>query len=100
VPALRDARDDERETDRSLSMPGPISDSYDPEWGTAENARRIRVALAEMYEFVSAILGGRPPMFILDLVDQSLPMKVPTTLLTEKEWRLIRFALERARDSI
>lgn len=80
-------------------MPGPMSDSYDPEFGTGHNCHRIREALARVYSRVSQILDSKPPIYILDLIDQDLPEPIQTTLST-KEWRLIRFALERAQESI
>ena len=80
-------------------MPGPVSDSYDPEWGTGERADAIRSALGWVYGDVSRILGNRPPMFVGDLVEADLPAPITATL-TERQWRLIRFALERAGESI
>ena len=80
-------------------MPGPVSDSFDPEFGTGENAHRIRQQLTLMYARVSGILGGTKPLPILELVDAELPRPITATL-TEKEWRLLRFALERAQESI
>lgn len=80
-------------------MPGPVSDSYDPEWGTGENASLITDALDEVYDRLSGVLGGSEPMFILGLVQRDLPTPIAATL-TEKEWRLLRFAVERARESI
>jgi hypothetical protein len=82
-----------------MAMPGPISDSYDPEWGTAERCQEIRESLSKVYEQVSNVLGNESPMYILDLVNAELPKEI-TASLSEKEWRLIRFAIERALDSI
>lgn len=80
-------------------MPGPVSDAYDPEWGTGANAQEIHYALGSLYERVSAILDNKEPIYILDLVNDSLPTTINATL-TEWEWRIIRFALERANESI
>jgi hypothetical protein len=80
-------------------MPGSVSDSYDPEWGTSANGDRIRESLDVMYEKVSSILQDSVPLYILRLLDKDMPDEITTTL-TEKEWRLIRFALERARESL
>lgn len=80
-------------------MPGPVSDAYDPEWGTAENAARIREALDQAHEEVSRILGEEPPMYVMDLIDAQLPTNI-TAVMNERSWRLIRFALERAGESI
>ncbi len=80
-------------------MPGPVSDSYDPEWGTSAHGEEIRSALDEVYDRVSGILGGREPMDIRVLVCSELDDPIAATM-TEHEWRLIRFALERAGESI
>lgn len=80
-------------------MPGPVSDAYDPEWGTSANAEDIRQALAGVYRVVSAALGDRPPQFVLDLV-RAQDGPAVTATLSEKQWRLIRFALERAGESV
>jgi len=85
-------------------MPGPVSDSYDPEWGTLANAESIEEVLDSMYDRVSEILGRvseEPPVDIRVLVGESYKRSrlLPATL-TEWEWRIIRFALECARDSI
>lgn len=80
-------------------MPGPVSDSYDLEWGTAANGDEIDDALEEVYDRLTGILGGQPPKHILDLVREDLAVPIPATL-SEKEWRLLRFAVERARESI
>lgn len=80
-------------------MPGPISDSYDPEWGTRERAGEIQEELDRVYALLSEILGGAPPIYILELVGAGLPGEIPASL-PEKDWGLLRFAVERARDSI
>jgi hypothetical protein len=80
-------------------MPGPVSDSYDPEWGTGANADAIAAALGRMHGRVSGVLGHKPPLFVLDLIRADLPTPITATF-TEGEWRLIRFALERAGESL
>lgn len=81
-------------------MPGPVSDSYDPEWGTGANAAEIADALDEVYGEVSGIVGNPTPLFILDLIKaRGMDVKVEHAL-TVKQWRIIRFALERAKESI
>lgn len=82
-------------------MPGPVSDSFDPEWGTSANAEPISDAIETLYDRVSGILCGRKPMDIRKLAKQEgrLTTPIPATL-TEWDWRIIRFALERAGESI
>ena len=52
-------------------MPGPTSDSYDPEWGTGANAEPITDALETLYDRVSGVLGGQEPIDIR-LIEESL----------------------------
>ena len=79
-------------------MPGEISTSYDPEWGTSSQKADIDHALAGVYEKVSTLLG-KPPIDIRVLVHEDFPLHM-AACFTEKDWRLIRFALERARESL
>lgn len=85
-----------------MSMPGPVSDSYDPEWGTGENRHDIEHALRDIYKLVSSRLGNVPPIYILDLIQDESPARQAemSDRYREKEWRLIRFALERAIESL
>lgn len=80
-------------------MPGPVSDSYDPEWGTGENKAAISSELEAVYRIVSSVVHERPPVYILNLVRADMPQPITATL-TEKQWRMIRFAIERAGDSL
>lgn len=79
--------------------PGPISDSFDIEFGTSGKAQDIHEALMEMYDKLTALLGHREPMDIRVLVYADLSQQI-SAALTEREWRLLRFALERAAASI
>lgn len=83
-------------------MPGPVSDAYDPEWGTRANGAEISEALKDMYEMVGGILDDVEPVFILDVVRKEFdnPSDLTTATLTTRQWRLLRFALERAIESI
>ena len=73
--------------------PGSVSDSYDPEWGTVSNGQKVVDAMEGIYHTLSLILNESPPMYILDLVEENLSEPITATL-TEKEWRLLRFAVE------
>jgi len=79
-------------------MPGPISDSYDPEWGTSDNGREIRDALNLMHRALGAIIGSEPK-WILDVVRSPSGKRITATL-SEREWRILRFACERAEETI
>ena len=80
-------------------MPGPVSDAFDPEWGTRARAQNILDTLESVYARLSHILEDQPPKYILDLVDEDLPTRIVATL-SEKEWRLLRFSVERAMESL
>jgi hypothetical protein len=82
-----------------------VSDSYDPEWGTSDVRDEIATALEAMYARVSNILDNRPPKPILEVVrtDDAPRNAIVLPLdgqLTERQWRLLRFALERALESL
>lgn len=81
-------------------MPGPISESYDPcpedYKGREED---IRDELDTMYALVSDILGHKEPMFILDLL-KSNNGRLIARPISEKGWRLIRFALGKVIEDI
>lgn len=80
-------------------MPGPVSDSFDSEWETTANGNEISKALNGVYNRLSVILGHSDPKYILDLVRDDLPQQISATL-SEKEWRILRFAIARANESI
>ena len=80
-------------------MPGPVSDSFDPEWGIGHNRDMIIEELQSIYDRISEILNGKKPIYILTLIHEILPDQINAEL-SEKEWRLIRFSLERAMESL
>jgi len=87
-------------------MPGPVSDSYDPEWGTSSNREDIADALAEMHGRLGEVIGGGPK-FVLEPVHEFIEEvagKPSTRTLTlccsEAAMRILRFACERARENL
>lgn len=78
-------------------MPGPVSDSYDPEFGTGDNAYRLATAIREIVVQFDDILG--PPLTIISVVDGA-PGDSRMAHFTERELRLIRFAMNRALETI
>ncbi len=80
-------------------MSGEISDSYDPEFGTAARAADVRDALARTREAVLVVLQDRPSVDIADLLGKSLPIYHSATL-SEQMWRLILFSIDRTIESI
>jgi len=81
-------------------MPGPVSDSYDPEFSTGANRDQVRDELKAAYDRLTKLLGGRPPMFILDVLRLTSKRPRPRYPFSERELRLLRFALERALESL
>lgn len=78
-------------------MPGPVSDSYDPEFSTGANARDVRDAITEARDELSVGLGE--PENILAVV-HGKPGPLKATPLSERQRRVVRFALNRALESI
>ena len=77
--------------------PGPVSDSYDPEFSTGENARDVRDAIMRARDRVAVGLG-EPKNIVAVVHGQAGPFKA--VKLSERERRVIRFALNRALESI
>lgn len=79
-------------------MPGPVSDSYDPEFGTGENAHAVRQGMEGVITQVAARLGPE----LCNIVDVANGQHGDywTLDFSEKELRLIRFGLLRAIESI
>ncbi len=78
-------------------MPGPVSDSYDPEFSTGSNASDVRDAIKAVRDIIGKDLGE-----LQDIVQvvhgRAGALKAVT--LTEKQRRVVRFALNRALESI
>ena len=79
-------------------MPGSISDSYDPEFGTSANSSDINEAVQRMHSVLGNVIGS-PPKFIVEVVHGDDGDKI-TASLSEKEWRILRFACERSQESL
>jgi len=79
-------------------MPGPVSDSYDPEFGTGANAADVREGIGSVIYDVKQMLG--PELKDIVEVAQSKDTKLLRLRLSERRWRLVRFGLLRALESI
>ena len=79
-------------------MPGPVSDSYDPEFGTSANAQDVRDAMYGVTERILVHLG--PELKNIVGVAQGPAGEWHTLKLSERELRIIRFGLNRALESI
>jgi Flp pilus assembly CpaF family ATPase len=81
-------------------MPGPVSDSYDPEFSTSNNAYDVRKAIRKVLDRIeSGPLRGKPAMNILEVVHGEAG-RLHAGPLAERDWRVIRFCLNRAAEDI
>lgn len=85
-------------------MPGPVSDSYDPEFGTGDNAANVRTAIEGVRNKLARPLPAKLRN-IVEIVNEGPRRgqgggKFHTVKLTENELRVVRFALNRALESI
>lgn len=72
-------------------MPGPVSDSYDPVWGTGANAAAVQDGIREVVGKIATALSS-PPRYILDVVREENGRPVPCEF-SERELRIIRYGL-------
>jgi len=80
-------------------MPGSISDTYDPEFSTQANADNVRATMQSVVDIITNRLG--PQLRNIVTVVHERPGSQKFTLsLTEKQLRVIRFGLLRAKQSI
>lgn len=79
-------------------MPGPVSDALDAEWGTADNAEALRTAIKVMHMNLGTVIGS-PPKPILDVVSSEAGPTI-VARFSERQWRILRFACERAAESV
>lgn len=81
-------------------MPGPVSDSYDPEFSTSTNANDVRTAIQQVVgKLENSSLKGKPVEHILQVI-HGKNGSIHAVPLSEREWRIIRFSLNRAIESI
>lgn len=78
-------------------MPGPVSDSYNPEFSTEANAEDVRDAIISVRGFIDLDLGELKN--IVSVV-HGKPGEINQVSLSEKQRRVIRFALNRALETI
>lgn len=86
-------------------MPGPVSDSYDPEFGTGANAARVRDAVGNERDRIAFLIGDPELKPILEIVgwppDGHERASAPRALyLNERSLRILRFALNRALETL
>jgi len=83
-------------------MPGPVSSSYDPEFGTGERASIVCEAVTKMRDKVSRVLGkaNAELLPIVDVCEGRNKLPKRGLILCERELRILRFALNRALESL
>jgi hypothetical protein len=81
-------------------MPGPVSDSFDPEFGTGENARIIEDAILAVRDKISKVLDDAPLLPIVEVCRKRNKPPNKALRLYERELRIIRFALIRTVESL
>jgi len=85
-------------------MPGPVSDSYDPEFSTGARATAVREAIMEQRDRITNVLGDKL-LPIVDIAEDDFDHTLPNNftkrfVFNERELRVIRFALNRAIETI
>lgn len=81
-------------------MPGPVSDSYDPEFGTGANAQEVAEAIRALRDRASKALGTEELKNILEVIRGKNGKDKTLLIRNERELRILRFALNRALESI
>lgn len=81
-------------------MPGSVSDSFDPEFGTGTNADLVREAILDVRRMVTSEIGTEHLQNIVDVCLSDKPPIPSVWTLTSRELRIIRFCLDRALESI
>ena len=79
-------------------MPGPVSDSYDPEFSTGANADDVRDGIEKVVAGIGKYLGPQLKN-IVEVVQGKSGNRFKLTF-TEQQLRIIRFGLKRALESI
>lgn len=80
-------------------MPGPVSDSFDPEFGTGASAADVQEAINKIVKRVEKTANLKERKNIVEVVNG----KCGTTFslqFSERDCHVLRFALERALETI
>ncbi len=75
-------------------MPGPVSDSYDPEFSTTANAQLVRESTQGVVSAITEVLG--PQLHSIVQVCERADGPKLSLQLSERQWRIIRFNLLRS----
>ena len=74
-----------------VRMPGPVSDSYDPVWGTADMKDQVLEVIREVRDELAEALGE--PKFMGDVIRQEQRAGEVQKTLTEKQLRIARYCM-------
>lgn len=79
-------------------MPGPVSDAYDPEFGTRANAEDLTTAMLEINNRIARKIGSR----LKDIIEIAKSEDGPPIAVkfSARELRIIRFCINRAGESL
>jgi hypothetical protein len=80
-------------------MPGPVNHGFDPEFGTGDNVDAVDRALRETAQRVTDVIGSDVLWDVVALA-RGRPGPSFTATLSEREWRLVRFALLRTAEDL
>jgi hypothetical protein len=80
-------------------MPGSVSDSYDPEFGTSTNASLVIEAVVEVRDLVSRRIGTETLNDIVAVCEGD-DGRGRDWRFDERELRIIRFCMNRALESL
>jgi hypothetical protein len=73
-------------------MPGPVSDSYDPVWGSTANQDEVTGRIRELRAHITHLLGNKPVENILGVLrNKNYNRTILRTDFTLSDLRLIRF---------
>ena len=81
-------------------MPGPVSDSYDPEFGTGANCDDVKQATQDVVERIGKVLGPLLHNIVTVVQEEEVYGTKHQLELSEKELRVIRFGLNRAMEDM
>ena len=79
-------------------MPGPVSDSYDPEFGTSANAENVKEIIVKGRDKLSCVLGNELKNIVE--VANGKSGKTFSVELSERDCRALRFAANRVIDEL
>ena len=82
-------------------MPGPVSAAFDPEFGTSANAAEVREAVESVLGLVSSAIGD--PKLLADPwrgENNEYHISQKKLIFSIRELRILRFALNRALESL